>query len=142
VEDPVERVYEYTNGMGADAVVEASGAAGTLQTALEIMRDRGIVELLGWRTEESSFEFGDLYFKEGTVIATRAIGPDPGIPYSYVRWGYDQSLRLVVDMMADGRLKADFHEPARFSYKDIKQVYDQIHTEPTSIGLQAVLIWK
>ena len=142
VEDPVERVYEYTNGMGADAVVEASGAAGTLQTALEIMRDRGAVELLGWRTEESSFEFGDLYFKEGTIIATRAIGPDPGIPYSYVRWGYDQSLRLVVDMMADGRLKADFHEPARFSYKDIKQVYDQIHTEPTSIGLQAVLIWK
>jgi threonine dehydrogenase-like Zn-dependent dehydrogenase len=106
------------------------------------MRDRGSVELLGWRTEESSFEFGDLYFKEGTIIATRAIGPDPGIPYSYVRWGYDQSLRLAVDMIADGRLKADFFEPARFSYKDIRQVYDQIHRNPTSIGLQAILIWK
>ncbi|GAB4550032.1 MAG: zinc-binding alcohol dehydrogenase [Anaerolineae bacterium] len=142
VEDPVERVYAYTNGMGADAVVEASGAASTLQTALEIMRDRGTVELLGWRTEESSFEFGDLYFKEGTIIATRAIGPDPGLPYSYVRWGYDQSLRLAVDLIAKGRLKTDFFEPSRFSYKDIRQVYEQIHRNPTSIGLQAVLVWK
>jgi 2-desacetyl-2-hydroxyethyl bacteriochlorophyllide A dehydrogenase len=142
VEDPVGLVYQYTNGMGADAVVEASGAAGTLQLALELMRDRGTVELLGWRTEESSFEFGDLYFKEGKIIATRAIGPDPGLPYSYVRWGYDQSLRLVVDMIADGRLKADFFEPARFRYQDIKTVYDQIHNEPTSIGLQAILVWK
>ena len=142
VGDAVELTYQYTNGIGADAVVEASGAAGTLQTALDIMRDRGTVELLGWRTEESSFEFGDLYFREGTIIATRAIGPDPGIPYSYVRWGYDQSLRLAVGMIADGRLKADFFEPARFSYKNIKQVYDQIHTAPTSIGLQAILIWK
>jgi 2-desacetyl-2-hydroxyethyl bacteriochlorophyllide A dehydrogenase len=142
VEDAVELVYRYTKGIGADTVVEASGAKGTLQAALDIMRDRGTVELLGWRTEESSFEFGDLYFKEGTIIATRAIGPDPGIPYSYVRWGYDQSLRLAVDMIAAGRLKTDFYEPARFSYKDIKQVYDQIHTEPTSVGLQAILIWK
>ena len=75
-------------------------------------------------------------------VATRAIGPDPGLPYSYVRWGYDQSLRLVVAMLADRRLKADFFEPARFSYKDIKKVYDQIHQDPTSIGLQALLIWK
>lgn len=142
VEDPVELVRQYTHHIGADAVVEASGAEGTLQLALEIMRDRGSVELLGWRTEESSFEFGDLYFKEGTIIATRAIGPDPGIPYSYVRWGYDQSLRLAVKMISDGRLKADFFEPSRFSYKDIKKVYDQIHKEPTSIGLQAVLLWK
>lgn len=142
VEDPVAQVYAYTKGMGADAVVEASGAAGTLQMALEIMRDRGTVELLGWRTEESSFEFGDLYFKEGAIIATRAIGPDPGLPYSYVRWGYDQSLRLAVDMIADGRLKADFFEPARFSYKDIKHVYERIHRDPTSIGLQAILVWK
>jgi 2-desacetyl-2-hydroxyethyl bacteriochlorophyllide A dehydrogenase len=140
--DAVEQVFACTNGIGADAVVEASGAAGTLQLALEIMRDRGTVELLGWRTEESSFQFGDLYFKEGKIIATRAIGPDPGLPYSYVRWGYDQSLRLAVEMIRDGRIKTDFFTPARFSYQDIKQVYDQIHRNPTSIGLQAILAWK
>ncbi|UCC86182.1 MAG: zinc-binding alcohol dehydrogenase [Anaerolineales bacterium] len=141
-EDPIEAVLQYTHHIGADAVVEASGAEGTLQLALEIMRDRGTVELLGWRTKESSFIFGDLYFKEGKIIATRAIGPDPGLPYSYVRWGYDQSLRLAVEMIRDGRLKTDFFEPSRFSYTDIKKVYDQIDKDPTSIGLQAVLDWK
>jgi 2-desacetyl-2-hydroxyethyl bacteriochlorophyllide A dehydrogenase len=142
VEDPVQAILEYTHRIGADAVVEASGAKGTLQLALEIMRDRGTVELLGWRTEESSFIFGDLYFKEGNIIATRAIGPDPGLPYSYIRWGYDQSLRLAIEMIRDGRLKTDFYEPVRFSYQDIKKAYDQIDKDPTSIGLQAILIWK
>ena len=106
------------------------------------MRDRGTVELLGWRTQESRFIFGDLYYKEGTIIATRAVGPDPGIPYSYVRWGYDQSMRLAMQMIADGRLKTDFFTPSRFSYKDIKRVYAQIDEKPTSIGLQAILEWK
>jgi 2-desacetyl-2-hydroxyethyl bacteriochlorophyllide A dehydrogenase len=38
VEDPVELVYRYTKGIGADTVVEASGAKDTLQAALEIVR--------------------------------------------------------------------------------------------------------
>ena len=141
-EDPVAAVQRITGGIGADAVVEASGAAGTLQLALDLMRDRGLVELLGWQTTDPSFMFGDLYFKEGTIIATRAIGPEPGLPYSYVRWGYDQSLRLAVQMIAAGRLRADFFTPARFAYTDIKAVYEQIHRDPTSIGLQAILVWE
>ena len=141
-EDAPAMVRRYTGGIGADAVVEASGAPGTLQLGLNIMRDRGSVELLGWQTTDPEFMFGDLYFKEGQIIATRAIGPDPGLPYSYVRWGYDQSLRLVVQMIADGRLKADFFQPAMYSYREIGNVYDQIHQNPASIGLQAVLVWK
>jgi threonine dehydrogenase-like Zn-dependent dehydrogenase len=141
-EDAAKKVFELTKNVGADAVVEASGAEGTLQLALDLMRDRGTVELLGWRTEESSFSFGDLYFKEGKIIATRAIGPDPGIPYSYVRWGYDQSLRLAVELIAKGKLNTDFFVPARFDYRDIRQAYEKIDKDPASIGLQAVLVWK
>jgi len=140
-EDAIKKIINET-GIGADAVVEASGAEGTLQLAIDIMRDRGLIELLGWRIVESNFIFGDLYFKEGTIIATRAIGPDSGLPYSYVRWGADQSLRLTVQMLADGRLKSDFYSPSRFPYTEIKQVYDQIDRDPTSIGLQAILSWK
>lgn len=75
-EDPVKAVLEYTKNMGADAVVEASGGASAVQLAIDIMRDGGVVELLAWRNE-ATFIFGDLYFKEGKLIATRAIGPDP-----------------------------------------------------------------
>lgn len=141
-EDACKRVLEYTHGIGADAVVEASGAKGTLQAAIDCMRDRGTVELLGWRTDESSFTFGDLYFKEGKIIATRAIGPDPGMPYSYVRWGYDQSLRLSVQLIAQAKLKANFFTPERYDYKDIKKVYDKIDKNPASIGMQGILLWQ
>lgn len=140
-ENPEQAVLEITNGIGADIVVEASGAAGTLQLALELMRDRGTIELLGWQTEDPSFRFGDLYFKEGRLLATRAIGPDPGIPYSYVRWGFDQSLRLAMKMIGENRLKTDFFEPSRFNYRKVAEMYKQIDEEPSSIGLQAVLEW-
>ena len=141
-EDTLKKVSEYTRGVGADAVVEASGAKGTLQVAIDCMRDRGTVELLGWRTEESSFIFGDLYYKEGKIIATRAIGPDPGMPYSYVRWGYDQSLRLAVELIAKGKLKADFFVPERYDYKDIKKIYEKIDKNSASIGMQGILTWQ
>jgi 2-desacetyl-2-hydroxyethyl bacteriochlorophyllide A dehydrogenase len=135
-------VLDYTHGIGADAVVEASGARGTLQLAIDCMRDRGTVELLGWRTDESSFTFGDLYYKEGKIIATRAIGPDPGLPYSYVRWGYDQSLRLAVELIVEGKLKADFFVPERYDYREIKKVYEKIDKNPARIGMQGILTWQ
>jgi L-iditol 2-dehydrogenase len=141
-DDPVKDVLKYTNNIGADKVIEASGVDGTLQLALDLMRDKGTVELLGWRTNESSFLYGDLYFKEGKIIATRASGPDPGIPYSYVRWGYDQNFKMAMKMIADGRLKTDFFQPMLFSYKDIKEVYKKIDKDTASVGLQAILEWK
>ena len=141
-EKAVEAVMELTGGVGADAVVEASGAPGTVQLGLELMRDRGTLELLGWHTEDPSFSFGDLYFKEGQIIATRAIGPEPGLPYAYVRWGYDRSLRLAVEMIADGRLKTDFFQPSRFHFTRIEEAYRQIDTDPGSIGFQAILDWR
>jgi 2-desacetyl-2-hydroxyethyl bacteriochlorophyllide A dehydrogenase len=140
-EDPVKAVLSYTKGMGADAVVEASGGADTVQLAIDLMRDGGVIELLAWRNE-ASFIFGDLYFKEGKLIATRAIGPDPGLPYAFVRWAADQSMRLTMQMVGDGRLKADFFQPTRFPYKDIAKVYAMIDKDQSRIGLQAVLTWR
>lgn len=141
-EAAVEAVMELTSGIGADAVVEASGAPGTVQLGLELMRDRGTLELLGWHTEDPSFRFGDLYFKEGQIIATRAIGPEPGLPYAYVRWGYDQSLRLAAEMIGDGRLRTDFFEPRRFHFSRIGEAYRQIDADPGSIGFQAIIDWE
>jgi 2-desacetyl-2-hydroxyethyl bacteriochlorophyllide A dehydrogenase len=141
-EAAAEAVMELTGGIGADVVVEASGAPGTVQLGLELMRDRGTLELLGWHTEDPTFRFGDLYFKEGRIIATRAIGPEPGLPYAYVRWGYDQSLRLATEMIGDGRLKTNFFKPSRFPFSRIEEAYRQIDADPGSIGLQALIDWK
>jgi 2-desacetyl-2-hydroxyethyl bacteriochlorophyllide A dehydrogenase len=140
-EDPVKVVLSHTKGMGADAVVEASGAGNSVQLAIDLMRDGGVIELLAWRNE-ASFIFGDLYFKEGKLIATRAIGPDAGLPYAFVRWGCDQSLRLAMRMVGDGRLKTDFYKPAEFSYQEIRKVYELIDKDQARIGLQAVLVWR
>ncbi len=140
-QDPVKTVLQLTRNIGADAVVEASGGNGTVQLALDLMRDGGVVELLAWR-HDVGFLFGDLYYKEAKLIATRAIGPDPGIPFPYVRWASDQSLRLVMSMLADGRLKAGFFKPSRFPYTDIAKVYQMVDKDQASLGLQGILIWR
>ncbi len=45
VEDPVKRIRDMTDGMGADIVVESSGMPQGLNVALELVRPRGTVAL-------------------------------------------------------------------------------------------------
>ncbi len=45
VEDPVKRIRDMTDGMGADVIVESSGTPQGLNVALELVRPRGTVTL-------------------------------------------------------------------------------------------------
>lgn len=138
--DPVQALLAF-NGIGADVAIEASGAAGTEQLALELIRDRGKVVILGWHTENLNYSFGDFYFKEAKLIATRAIGPEAGIPYAYVRWASDQSLRWAVDLISQGKITGKHFTPLKLPYTDIKKAYEMIDTRDKRVGMQVILEW-
>lgn len=139
--DAVAKIKELNNGILADVVIEASGFPGTEQLACDIARERGRVTILGWHTDPVTFQFGDFYFKELTIIATQAIGPEAGLPYSYVRWGSDQGLNWAMELLSQGKLKSCF-EPKRYSYKDIGRVYDMIDKRDPGVGMQIILTWE
>ncbi|NLF27360.1 MAG: zinc-binding alcohol dehydrogenase [Clostridiales bacterium] len=137
----VEALRAANGGILADVVVEASGFPGAAQQAMELARDRGRVVLLGWHTEGVHFDFGEFYFHELTVVASQAIGPEAGLPYSYVRWTSDQSLKWAIELIADGKLTGKYFKPTRFHFSEIEKVYRMIDRRDPAAGLQTVLTW-
>ena len=140
-EDALTAVKVDNGGILADVVIEASGFKGTEQTALELVRTLGRVVLLGWHTDNINFLFGDMIFKEVCLTASSAIGPEAGLPYAYVRWGSDQSLKWAVDLFAQGKLTGNHIEPTNFSYQDIREVYERIDRRDPKMGMQSILYW-
>jgi len=67
-EDPVKRVYEWSDGRGADVAIEAVGFNKTLNQAILCVRKAGKVVLMGAPFEKVCFEFEnyrkDFLFKE------------------------------------------------------------------------------
>ena len=139
--DLIKTIFEKTK-IGSDVVIEASGGRGTPQVAIDIMRDRGRVVLLGWHTEDVSFSFGDLYFKEGKLITSRAIGPDQELPYSYIRFTSSINLKIVMELISQGKIKTNIFQPTIFNYNDILRAYELIDKNPKKIGLQAIINWE
>lgn len=140
-EDAEKAVMECNDGILADVVMEVTGANSTAEQALRLVRERGRVVLLGWHTEDVHFSFSEFYFKEATVIASQAIGPSAGLPYSYVRWTSDQSLRWAVELLAAQKLTGRCFTPTKFPSSQIATVYDMIDKRDPMAGLQTVLTW-
>lgn len=140
-QNAAQAVKEANGGLLADVVIEASGYKGTEQLAMELTRDRGRVVILGWHTENVSFEFGEFYFKEMTMAASQAIGPEAGLPYSYVRWSSDQSLKWAMELISKGKITGKHFKPTHFPYTEIEKVYKMIDKRDPAVGIQTILDW-
>jgi alcohol dehydrogenase len=87
-----EAVAAATSGLGADAVIEASGAPAALTSALELVRPQGVVAVVGAHFEpDFPLNNGLMFDKEITL--TFAIG-NPG-----------QDRERLLAMIADGVLR-------------------------------------
>lgn len=125
----------------ADVVIDTSGSKGIAGLALDMLRERGRIVLLGWHTDKVDFPFEDFYFKEAKIIASAAAGPEPGLPYSYVRWGSDQGIRWSVELIEKGIISGKHFKPNIFNYNQIKKVYDMIYRQDPKVEMQCILKW-
>ncbi len=73
-EDPVKVVREETRGMGADLVVESSGAAQSSQMAIEISKRMGKILLLGFPEGPVSTDFSLLGKDNKSMFTVRGEG--------------------------------------------------------------------
>jgi L-iditol 2-dehydrogenase len=91
-EEVVKRIFEMTGGVGADAVLECSGAAQALADAVECSRKNGRVSVLGIYSEPVAINALKINQWNLTLAGSRAEG--------------DRSLAKVAPLMGDGRIKA------------------------------------
>ena len=97
-EDPAEAIMRLTGGRGADVVFETvGGRADTIDRCLASVARAGSIGVVG-------------SFQEPQLVATRtALVREVSLVWvwSYATWGTVPEYEIALDMLADGRLKAE-----------------------------------
>ena len=112
--DVEQEVKIYTEGRGADKVVEAAGGESTFDMAWKIARANAIVALVVMYEKAQNLPLPDMYgknlvFKTGGVDATHS----------------DELLKLI----SEGKVNTDFMITKRFSLQDIEHAYHYFETK-------------
>ncbi len=139
-EDSAAAVEDYT-GIGADAVVEAAGTPSSVPLALSLARKRGRVSIVGWHTRPVELVLAeDFLCKELDVLACDSAGPSGKPPPDQLRWTGLRNKRLVIDYLAEGRLKTDGLVSHVMDFREAHRAYEMIDkkSEPS---MQVVLHW-
>lgn len=91
-QDAMAVVHELTGGYGADVVVECAGVAAAIDTALEVVRKRGRVSLMGLPGRKLEVDIEKIAYKELQVSG--------GIGQRRTAW--ERSLKLMASGAIDG----------------------------------------
>jgi (R,R)-butanediol dehydrogenase / meso-butanediol dehydrogenase / diacetyl reductase len=88
-----EYVLDHTQGTGADVVIECTGVPRLLQTAVDLARSGGMVQLLSFLSEPATISADRWLAKQITVVASNAYTHD--------------DFRRAMTFLADGRVQAE-----------------------------------
>lgn len=91
-EDVIKRVFDLTQGVGADVVLECAGTSGSLTDTIEFTRKNGRIGLIGIYSEPVAINAFKIAQWNITLAGSRAEG--------------DRALSKVAPLMGDGRVKA------------------------------------
>ena len=91
-ENAEEKVKEYTNGRGADVVIEAVGIGVTYNLAMSIVKKKGTVIALGFAQAEINFKLKPFVYNEIDFLGTT---------------GYASECQTTIDYLASGRINTD-----------------------------------
>jgi L-iditol 2-dehydrogenase len=117
-EDLEDAVMEYTNGVGADVVIEASGATPSIESTLDVVRRGGTIVFVGLASEaEVPLDVLDIIDNELDVHGS----------FRYKNT-YDAAVDLLADDAVDVTGIVDFESPL----DDIDDAFQRA-TEPTTI---------
>lgn len=120
-EDPVSRVLELTDGVGADCVIECVGhfhavpeRAAPLEQAVRMVRSAGRIVTAGLGEEPTAVHFKSLVLKEAQIIASRvSLGEFP------------RAIRLL----GKGLLHPDLLITDRLPMRDVGRAFQRLDAE-------------
>lgn len=135
-QDLRQEVRAWTEGYGIDAAVLAASAASNAPTeqALEVLRDRGRVVVVGKTKVDLPWEYA--FGKEIEVRFSRSYGPgryDPAYewagsdyPIGYVRWTEQRNFEACLQLMRTGELDVGALTTRRVPFTQALQVYQHL----------------
>ena len=138
-QDLRHEVRAWTQGYGIDAAVLAASAAtnGPTEQALEVLRDRGRVVVVGKTKVDLPWEYA--FGKEIQVRFSRSYGPgryDPSYewagsdyPIGYVRWTEQRNFEACLELMRSGALNFGALTTRRAPFTQALQIYQHLMGE-------------
>ncbi len=105
-EEVVSALLRLTHGVGPDLVIEASGNAGAVATAIQTARKGGRIVLVGLPVRETPFNFFDLVSSEKEVIGS----------LSHI---YDEDYATAIRWLGDGRIHVESLISARIPLSNL-----------------------
>ena len=141
-EDLEEIIANYTNAIGADAVVITAGTSSLdpINLAGKLCRQKGKVVVVG--AVPTGFDREHYYRKELDLRMSTSYGPgrydstyeDKGIDYpvGYVRWTERRNMQAFVELLVNKKLDLDKLITHVFDFEEANQAYQMIldKTEP------------
>jgi len=127
-EDIVKRVFEETNGLGADVVIVACPSPEAQESTLKMVKIRGRISFFGGLPHDKSkinFDSNILHYREISVFGSFA-----SYPFQY---------RKALSLLASGRIRADKFITHKFSLEEVEK---GIKTIKEGKALKAVVVMK
>jgi L-iditol 2-dehydrogenase len=123
VEDRVKQVLEYTDGRGADVVIEATGNPSALVEGLKMVRDAGFYVVVGQYTDNGPIEINPHYDINRKHLDIRGCwGVDFSHFYRSIRLMSKHSQRLRWENLISRRYPLDEAERALNDVEELKVV--------------------
>ncbi len=136
LENYVERVLKFTDGLGADAVIvtAATESNQVISDAMQACRKKGRVVLVG--DVGLDLNRADFYKKELDFLISTSYGPgryDPfyeegglDYPIAYVRWTENRNMQAYIDLLAKGKVRLGnlYHPP--YTIDKAGEAYDAL----------------
>jgi threonine dehydrogenase-like Zn-dependent dehydrogenase len=132
------RVYELTQGTGADVVIEASGQPGALDDAIKVAASEGRVVIVSWYgTKRADLALGsDFHRKRLTLKSSQVSNLDPSLT---PRWTIPRRRELVARYLSE--LFLDHLISHMLPFDRAADAYRLIDEQPGEV-VQVVLEYK
>ena len=119
-EQAVGEVRRLTNGQGADVVVDTAGSAGILAAAIDMLRPGGRLSAFAVsHSNITNFTSFPLYFKEVSIIGSRALLPEDMAP--------------SIDLVASGKVDVSGFVSTTYPLQAAPRAFVEFEQNPGSI---------
>ncbi|MGI8909359.1 MAG: zinc-dependent alcohol dehydrogenase [Rubrobacteraceae bacterium] len=126
-EDLAGRVFEVTDGRGADVAVEVSGSPEALRNAVDSMADEGTVVVASWYgTKPVQLDLGGRFHRGRLRLKSSQVGRLP--PDLAPRWDLARRMDTVLDLLP--RLRLERLVSHRFPFEDAPAAYRLVDEHP------------
>jgi 2-desacetyl-2-hydroxyethyl bacteriochlorophyllide A dehydrogenase len=125
-EDAVGRIFDATGGEGASLILEVTGNPQVIPTALKMAGNGGRIVLTGALEEPVTLRFHQEFIRRELSLIAAFQPFNPVTANLYWRWTQQANRQLLLELLAEGKLRVEEMLTHRFPASAGPQVYERI----------------